>query len=123
MEYQFVNDPITGFSISISSEHQLVGTWLIDELGQDKQHVGLFLERLNALCNLTHHEFTNHGKEIGLLIKDFEVTVISYASYCHTADIDHLTHEHIYLDDSGLKNECGLEDFIDLVRHWHAFLQ
>lgn len=121
MEFEFIRNTLMGeYYVKPSMGHEILGRWLEEEIGKDRQkiqQVEALLERA-AQSPLLEHKLL--GCEISLVIQGDEVIVQENV----------LDHGEILSEDSELnyydsesKSCCGLEDFLSLFEQWKAFLQ
>lgn len=123
MDYQFIRDPISGYSIRISQEHEIIATWITEELGTNKQTVADFYHTLKSLENTMTHDFMLKGREISLSVLDYDVTIKANSLYHDNHELAQYEEDHLSLDTSTLEGGCGLEDFIQVIQGWLDFIR
>ena len=121
MEFEFIRNTLMGkYYVKPSMGHEILGRWLEEEIGKDKQKIQQIEQLLQAVeqSPLLEHRFT--GCEISLIIHGDEVTVeenvLSHGeSMPEDSEFDYYNCES--------KASCGLDDFVSVFEHWKAFLQ
>ena len=121
MEFEFIRNTLMGkYYVKPSMGHEILGRWLEEEIGKDKQKIQKIEQLLQAVeqSPLLEHRFM--GCEISLIIQGDEVV----------AEENVLGHGEVILEDSELNYydsesiaSCGLDDFVSLLKQWKAFLQ
>lgn len=121
MEFEFIRNTLMGkYYVKPSMGHEILGRWLEEEIGKDKQKIQQIEQLLQAVeqSPLLEHRFT--GCEISLIIQGDEVV----------AEENVLGHGEVILEDSELNYydsestaSCGLDDFVSLFKQWKVFFQ
>ncbi len=121
MDYEFRRNVIDGgYSARFSMEHQVIGRWVIEELGNDKylfqQIIRKFIEHQSDA-----KFWQLKGKELTLLLEEKEVTIQANELFNAQAQ-DFELEPDFELYDSESIAACGIEDFIAMLESWQAFL-
>lgn len=127
MEYDFIYDRTTlRYGIQLSAEHEVLGRFLLDEFGQQADAYQPLLQQLTALKS--HQSMQYQGREYLLDIDGGEVT-LSHNTMFYTTEQPlperqqhKLSDDNLQLDEQGMSTQCGLEDFVKLLRDWQQFL-
>ena len=124
MEYQFIDDPITGSVIAkFSLEHQVIGPWLEVEIGSDADKLARILSAMNEVEENKTAELTITGSEYTINFSQGEVTISTNASLDGIEVLpDGLTQENIDFDQLD-STSCGSEDFKELLASWEEFVR
>ncbi|MDP4492130.1 YacL family protein [Vibrio sp. AH4] len=120
MEFEFIKNTLLGeYSVRCSMEHQIVGRWLQEEIGQDQAK----LHQVFALIEQAEHspaqEFLWTGREISLLVQGDEITIQDNAL---AYESEHELETDFSLYDSESVAACGREDFMALLNQWQSFV-
>ena len=76
MEYEFINDPITGAAkANFSLEHEIMGPWLEVEVGGNAAKLTQILTALNDVSKSRQHEVLITGHEYSVEISHSDVVV------------------------------------------------
>ncbi len=121
MEFEFIRNTLMGeYYVKPSMGHEVLGRWLEEEIGKDKQKI----QQVEALLEAVKHspllEHNYSGCEISLIIQGDEVTVEENV-LSHGESMSEGSEFDYYNSES--KASCGLEDFVSLFEQWKAFLQ
>jgi uncharacterized protein YacL (UPF0231 family) len=127
VEYDFIYDRTTlRYGIQLSAEHEVLGRFLLDEFGQQADAYQPLLQQLTALKS--HQSMQYQGREYLLDIDGGEVT-LSHNTMFYTTEQPlperqqhKLSDDNLQLDEQGMSTQCGLEDFVKLLRDWQQFL-
>lgn len=127
MEYDFIYDRATlRYGIQLSAEHEVLGRFLLDEFGQQADAYQPLLQQLTALTSRQSMQY--QGREYLLDIDCGEVT-LSHNTMFYTTEQPlperqqhKLSDDNLQLDEQGMSTQCGLEDFVKLLRDWQQFL-
>lgn len=124
MEYQFIDDPITGAAIAkFSLEHEVIGPWLEVEVGTDPAKLA---QLLTAMADIEHEkksEITITGSEYSVVFNRGDVTVQTNASMNGIEILpDGLMEENIDFDQQD-SSSCGREDFREILLSWAKFIR
>ncbi|WP_240654774.1 YacL family protein [Pseudoalteromonas rubra] len=121
MEYQFIRDPIAGFRVKMSAEHELVGRWLNDELAHDA--LPALLARLKEI-KTTRDEFCLEGREVRLIVSHQEALFEAHDLYHDQTDaLSAFSDDALAMEEHGLSAGCGFEDFEALLLDWQDFIR
>ena len=123
MEYEFINDPITGSAkASFSLEHEVMGPWLEVEVGGDTEKLTELLTAINDVDKGRHHDVIITGHEYSIEISCEDVIVKNNASMNGTSsDLPIELAEEFENYDQNIESSCGLEDFKTLLMSWARF--
>ena len=121
MEFEFIRNTLMGkYYVKPSMGHEILGRWLEEEIGKDKQKIQQIEQLLQVVEQSPQLEHRFTGCEISLIIQGDEVV----------AEENVLGHGEVILEDSELNYydsestaSCGLDDFVSLFKQWKAFLQ
>ncbi|QXC59056.1 YacL family protein [Vibrio mimicus] len=120
MEFEFIKNTLLGeYSVRCSMEHQIVGRWLQEEIGQDQAKLKQVLALIEQAEQSPAQEFLWTGREISLLIHGDEITVQDNALAYET---EHELETDFSLYDSESIAACGREDFVALLTQWQSFV-
>ncbi|MAD73682.1 MAG: hypothetical protein CML20_02570 [Rheinheimera sp.] len=126
MDYDFIFDRTTRqFSIRLAGEHEVLGRFLLDEFGQQAETYSALLQQLSSLT--PQQSMLYQGREFLLEVDNSEVT-LSHNSlfYQNTHEqagqLQALAEDDLQLDEQGMTSQCGLDDFLLLLREWQQFL-
>ncbi|MFG0605070.1 YacL family protein [Vibrio mimicus] len=120
MEFEFIKNTLLGeYSVRCSMEHQIVGRWLQEEIGQDQVKLKQVLALIEQAEQSPAQEFLWTGREISLLIHGDEITVQDNALAYET---EHELETDFSLYDSESIAACGREDFVALLTQWQSFV-
>ncbi len=119
MDYEFRRSLFDGgYSARFSMEHQVIGRWVIEELGSDSQLYQQVMTQLEA--HQSNAQFWQlKGKELTLLLEEKEVIIQANELFTQQ-EFDLEPHFELY--DSESIAACGIEDFITMLHSWRAFL-
>lgn len=105
-------------------EHQVIGRWVIEELGSDSQLYQQVMTQLEAHQNGAQF-WQLKGKELTLLLEEKEVIIQANELFTQQAfglepqfDLE----PELELYDSESVAACGIEDFIAMLHSWQAFV-
>lgn len=122
MEYEFINDAITGEAKArFSLEHEVVGPWIEVELGHDSVKLAKLLTAIDNVEKGQQSEVVITGSEYSVAISRGDVEIHTNASLNGVEPLSEmLTDDHIHYD----QNEsaaCGIDDFRILLLSWAKF--
>ncbi|AMG03698.1 YacL family protein [Vibrio mimicus] len=121
MEFEFIKNTLLGeYAVKCSMEHQIVGRWLQEEIGQDQAKINQVLALIEQAVKSPAQEFLWTGREISLMVQGDEVQVQDNAL---AYDAEHELESDFFLYDSESVAACGREDFIALLTQWQNFVQ
>ncbi|MGF1752702.1 YacL family protein [Vibrio makurazakiensis] len=120
MEFEFVRNTLMGeYYVKCSMGHEIVGRWLQEEIGKDKQK----LEQVRELIERSRQDLSTEvsllGKEITLTINEDEVTVQENV-LSHEYELEEGSEFDFYNCES--QANCGIDDFELLIERWIDFL-
>ncbi len=124
MEYQFIDDPITGAAIArFSLEHEVMGPWLEVEVGTDAKKLAQLLAAMSDIEEDKQSEITITGSEYSVSFSRGDVTVQTNASMNGVEVLpDALIEENIDFDQQD-SSSCGSDDFRELLLSWAKFVR
>jgi uncharacterized protein YacL (UPF0231 family) len=123
MEYEFINDPITGTArANFSLDHEIMGPWLEVEVGHCPDKLAALLTAINEVDKGTKHEVLISGAEFSAEISKDDVVILNNASLNGDATeiSDELTEQFDNFDQYN-ESACGLDDFKILLVSWSRF--
>lgn len=121
MEFEFIKNTLLGeYAVKCSMEHQIVGRWLQEEIGQDQAKINQVLALIEQAVKSPAQEFLWTGREISLMMQGDEIQVQDNAL---AYDAEHELESDFFLYDSESVAACGREDFIALLTQWQNFVQ
>ena len=120
MEFEFTRNTLMGeYYVKCSMGHEIVGRWLQEEIGKDKQK----LDHVMALIEQSRQDLSNEvtllGKEISLAINEDEVTIQENV-LAHEQEMEESSEFDFYNCESTAS--CGIDDFELLMTNWLDFL-
>ncbi|WP_281212438.1 YacL family protein [Shewanella insulae] len=121
MEYEFRRNTLTGTLVAqFTMDHEIMGLWFVDELGEDKVLIEQIALTIAALQQgrLTEQRFV--GKGISLELDEEQARV--FANVLEMDD-DTALDESMSLYDGESQAFCGLEDFETALKSWQAFIE
>ncbi len=120
MEYEFRRNSLDGAVMArFSMEHEVMGRWFGEELGDDKAAIGAVLEAISKIAAGSLREWHRGGREFSLDLDTEQARV--YANVLGYDNQDELD-EGMALYDAELEASCGLEDFEAALKSWLGFL-
>ncbi|QYJ85477.1 YacL family protein [Shewanella mesophila] len=121
MEYEFRRNTLTGTLVAnFSMDHEIMGLWFVDELGEDSQ---LCQQLQNTILLLQQSAISDKrfvGKAISIELDSEQVRV--FANVLEMEDEVELD-ESMSLYDGESEAFCGLEDFAAALDSWQAFIK
>ena len=123
MEYQFIDDPITGAAMAkFSLDHEVIGPWLEVEVGTDVVKLEQLLSAMVEIEQEKQSEITIIGSEYSVVFNRGDVTVQTNASIDGIEVLpDALVEENIDFDQQD-SSSCGQEDFREILLSWAKFV-
>ena len=123
MEYEFINDPITGSAkANFSLEHEVMGPWLEIEVGGDTQKLTALLTAISDVDKGKQHEILITGHEYSIEISNEDVIIKNNAGMNGTAaELPIELSEEFENFDQNSESSCGLDDFKTLLVSWARF--
>ena len=124
MEYQFIDDPITGSAVArFSLDHEVIGPWLEVEVGTDPVKLAQLLTAMAEVEEEKQSEITITGSEYTVSFSRGDVTVQTNASMNGIEVLpDALIEENIDFDQQD-SSSCGSDDFRELLLSWEKFVR
>ncbi|WP_299686871.1 YacL family protein [uncultured Vibrio sp.] len=120
MDYEFKKNTLDGsYYCSISMGHEIVGRWLQEEIGKDKQKLDHVMTLIEQSRQDLSNEVTLLGKEISLSINEDEVTIQENV-LAHEQEMEEGSEFDFYNCES--QASCGIDDFELLIERWIEFL-
>ena len=120
MEYEFRRNTLTGTLVAqFTMDHEIMGLWFVDELGEDKGLIGQVQEAIVALQQGKIREQRFIGQAVSIELDEEQVRV--FANVLETDD-DTPLDESMSLYDGESQAFCGLEDFEAALNSWQAFI-
>lgn len=126
MEYDFIFDRTTRqFSIRLAGEHEVLSRFLLDEFGQQADAYTPLVQQLSGLKPQQSMQY--QGREFLLEVENGEVTLSHNSLFYQSTDeqngqLQALAEDDLQLDQQGMSSQCGLDDFLLLLRQWQQFL-
>ncbi|MCG6199720.1 YacL family protein [Psychromonas antarctica] len=121
MEFEFRKDFISDQATAkLSMGHEAFATWLEQE-GQSVASIEALLDTIGLLQQRSIMERRLVGSEFSLLINQEEAQVMNHSLLNNQDDIDLQGDLQFY--DLEIQASCGLEDFLNLIESWLAFIQ
>ena len=125
MEYEFLNDPISGSAkAKVSSEHEVFGSWLELEIGRDTNKLTELLTAISHVDSGKEHEITIIGHEYNVNISAEDIVVKNNQLLADNDELqtDAEDAEEFENYDFNSLSACGLEDFRALILSWAKFI-
>ncbi|MGL4380077.1 MAG: YacL family protein [Vibrio sp.] len=120
MEFEFIKNTLLGeYAVRCSMEHQIVGRWLQEEIGQDQGKLKQIFALIEQAADSPSQEWLWTGREISLMVQGDEITVQDNAL---AYDAEHELESDFFLYDSESIAACGREDFLALLTQWQSFI-
>ncbi len=123
MEYEFINDSLTGSATAkFSMEHEVMGAWLEVEIGKN-------LSKLSELLEIIDDEKTRQQQDVQLVGVEYTLTFsedsvqISPNSSFENDENEVVEIQEGLMTDYDASAECGIEDFKVLLINWSAFIK
>ena len=119
MDYEFKKNTLDGtYHALFSMGHEVLGRWLVEEVGKDFARMDLVVSQLGALKNSTQ-EWRLVGDELTLILQDNEALV--QANYLFSEDDTELEDNMDFYDEEAM-SLCGFEDLALVIEAWRAFV-
>ena len=124
MEYQFIDDPITGVATAkFSLEHEVIGPWLETEVGVDAEKLARVLSAMDEVEKSESSEVTITGNEYSASFSRGEVSISTNASLDGIEVLpEGLIEDNVDFDQLDSAS-CGSEDFRELLVSWAKFIR
>jgi len=125
MEYEYINDPITGTAkANFSLEHEIIGPWLEVEVGSDSKKLAQLLTAIDDVELNKQAEVFITGREYSATISRDDVTIQANASLNGSeAPIPEALSSDVDNIDAGHITTCGVEDFRQALLSWAQFIR
>jgi uncharacterized protein YacL (UPF0231 family) len=123
MEYQFIDDPITGVATAkFSLDHEVIGPWLEVEVGTSAEKLQQLLSAIADIEQEKQTEITITGNEYSAIFNRGDVTIQTNASLDGLEVLpDGLIEDHVDFDQQDFA-ECGSEDLREILLSWAKFI-
>ncbi len=120
MDYQFRRDVIGIPEARFSMNYEAMAAWLMEEVGQNRQTLGILLTTIENLNNKSRWEYQQDGQQYHLLLtrETAEVRAALLDSEMHSEESESLDYY-----DSESSSHCGLDDFKTMLLSWQEFIQ
>jgi uncharacterized protein YacL (UPF0231 family) len=124
MEYEFIQDPITGSAkAKFSMEHEVIGPWLEVEVGHNTEKLTELLTAISKLNARKNNDVLVTGREYSVVFSEDDVTIQTNASLNGVQSLpDTLVEEELDFDQNNIAS-CGIEDFKELLHSWAIFIK
>ncbi|WP_435234923.1 YacL family protein [Psychromonas sp. PT13] len=120
MEFEFRKHFISeSATVKISMGHEAFATWLEQE-GQQASWVKKLLEQIALLQQHQINEIKMQGSEFSLLLTEGEAQVANHSILNNQEELG--LDEDMNFYDLEIQASCGLEDFVNLLESWLAFI-
>lgn len=120
MEYQFRRNRLEGTVFAeFSMDHEVLGRWFAEELGDDKSKAIHILTQIALIKSGTLNHMLDVGGELTIDIDSEQVRV--FASVIDFEE-EHLLEDSMSLYNAESESYCGLEDFESVLESWLAFI-
>jgi uncharacterized protein YacL (UPF0231 family) len=119
MDFQFNRDPISHQPIAkLSMEQEPLGNWLTDEIGTDQVLLVNILRHAEQVRDGSLAEWHYIGHESSLLLQDGAAEVS-----LNLSDGEGLFNDPaLELAGWNAVTDCGIEDFLHLLRSWQEYI-
>jgi len=118
MDYEFRRDLYGEYSAQFSMGYEILGLWLVEELGKDSVLIEVLLLSVEQLQNRQRWEYRHSGREINLLMS---VDGIEVHAALLDDEFDEAPFELNHYDQESSAS-CGLDDFRRLLEAWRGFV-
>jgi uncharacterized protein YacL (UPF0231 family) len=120
MEFDFRKDYFSDKATAkLSMGHEAFGIWLEQE-GQKKEWVESILKVIKQLQQREIKEYKLIGSEFCLYLNIEEASVVNHS--LHDLELGEEAENDLSFYDQEIQAECGLEDFVNLMESWLAFI-
>jgi len=120
MEFDFKKDYFSDKAkVKVSMGHEAFGLWLEQE-GQKRDWVQALLDNLTLLQHTERNEYHLIGSEFSLFVTREEAKITNHS--LQNIDPDEMALDELSFYDQEIQAECGLEDFINFIEAWLAFI-
>ncbi|WP_394205100.1 YacL family protein [Shewanella waksmanii] len=120
MEYDFRRNNLTGTLVAnFSMDHEILGFWFVEELGEDKAKISQIETAIDKLQQGVIQTWLLTGRGVSVAIDQEQVRV-----FANELDIEQ---EYEFDEAFSLYNGeseafCGLEDFLYALQSWQDFI-
>jgi len=122
MEYEFINDTITGIAkAKFSFEHQVIGPWLEVEVGVNPEKLTAVLYAMSQIESGQQREISMIGSEYSLLMNVDDVEIHANALLNGTEELPEALSGDDMDFDLSASSCCGMEDFREFLLSWARF--
>lgn len=119
MDYEFKKNTLDGtYHAIFSMGHEVLGRWIIEEIGKDTEKLDLIMVQLSAMKN-SSQEWRLVGEELTLLLQDNEVLV---QANCLFSEEEEDFEEDFHFYDEESLSVCGFEDLEQVLEGWRTFI-
>ncbi|KJF81203.1 hypothetical protein UA31_13815 [Photobacterium angustum] len=101
-----------------SMGHEVLGRWIIEEIGKDTEKLDLIMDQLSAMKN-SSQEWRLVGEELTLLLQDNEALV---QANCLFSEEEEDFEEDFHFYDEESLSVCGFEDLEQVLEGWRTFI-
>ncbi|MFT5788144.1 MAG: hypothetical protein ACI8SJ_000241 [Shewanella sp.] len=121
MEYDFLRNTITGTAFArFSMDHEALGFWLSEELGDNAEKHVEICQQLEKLQTSQLSDWRLIGKALSIEFDCEQVRV--FANNIEEGDDDVEMDESMSFYNGESEAFCGLEDFYAVLINWRKFL-
>ncbi|KJG36929.1 hypothetical protein UA32_14400 [Photobacterium angustum] len=119
MDYEFKKNTLDGtYHAIFSMGHEVLGRWIIEEVGKDTEKLELIMDQLSAMKN-SSQEWRLVGEELTLLLQDNEALV---QANCLFSEEEEDFEEDFHFYDEESLSICGFEDLEQVLEGWRTFI-
>ncbi|QSX29441.1 YacL family protein [Shewanella cyperi] len=120
MEFEFRRNSLDGsLFANFSMEHEVMGRWFCEELGEDRDGCTRLLAKVAQLQAAGHGEWRQIGRDFTLELDAEQARI--FANVLGYDSLDELD-EGMSMYDSESEASCGLEDFQHALESWQLFV-
>ena len=126
MEYEFINDSLTGaVTARFSMEHEIMGPWLEVEIGNSISKLTQLLETIADVKTRQQQDVQIIGAEYTLTFSEDSVHIMANSDFESNNSEDNESNEleEGLMTDYDASAECGIEDFKALLLMWSNFIK
>ncbi|MGX9460029.1 YacL family protein [Shewanella sp. A14] len=121
MEYQFRRNRLEGTVFAeFSMDHEVLGSWFAEELGDDINRANNILNQINSIKAGKVNHWRHVGSDLTIDMDTEQVRV--FANVIDFDDEPELD-DAMNLYNAESESYCGLEDFESALQSWVAFIQ
>ncbi|QLE84372.1 MULTISPECIES: YacL family protein [Shewanella] len=120
MEYDFRRNTMTGTLVAnFSMDHEILGFWFVEELGEDKQKLQQILTAIAQLQQGSLHSWSLVGRGVSVSMDQEQVRV-----FANEMDMEEEPQfdEAFSLYTGESEAHCGLEDYLYALQSWQEFV-